>query len=611
MLKSFFLCPRWPAALAGLTLVTLAAGQSLLAPTPVPLDNLDAFKPTGANWQVAGGLGGDPRTQATIASLAGTGVLVDNPTASANGNLVTREDFGDLDLDLDFLLTPGADAGLDLMGRYEIRLRDSGTGKIPTVADCGAIAGSGHAENAGGVAPIANAGRAPGLWQHLHVEFRGPRFAADGRKTRSARFLLVELNDFTVQENVELAGSTEAPAGPLVIRGDHGAVAVRALSLKKYDASIPPVQVEELAYKFFPLKPDQSGRYDAVPPARQGRPESFAAEAVEKSEKGAVVFTGFLDVPRTGLYAFSPQARESIGLVIDDQSAIVPFDSGGQPVAVNLTAGRHPFRLDFIHGNPWARSHFALVAEGPGLAPQVLTAETPRGPGGEKPRTLIIEPVGERIRLQRSFVPFDPKKRLYAINVGTPAGVNYAYDFETGALLRLWRGEFLDTFEMWDGRGENQLGKAAGPALTLNDKPVLALLERYTNDWPDQPDMMWSSQGYRLEPNGQPTFLFKLSTLSATDRIAPVPGGRGVTRTLVVSGQTTSWGSWVLLAEADRITPREGGHGYVIGDRRYYLDLAPDFPLPPLLRTRNGRQQLVVPIDSATLGRPITYLLAW
>jgi hypothetical protein len=215
------------------------------------------------------------------------------------------------------------------------------------------------------------------------------------------------------------------------------------------------------------------------------------------------------------------------------------------------------------------------------------------------------------VRLQRSFVPFDPKKRLYAINVGTPAGVHYAYDFASGALLRVWRGSFLDTYEMWDGRGENQLAKPAGPALTLSGKPVLALLERSANDWPDEPDALWSSQGYRLEPDGQPVFLFTLASLTATDRIAPAADGRGLTRTLNLSGRVPDWDAWVLLAEADAITPQPDGHGFIIGDRAYYLDLPADSAVQPIVRERNGRQQLVVPVGRATVAAPIVYSVVW
>jgi hypothetical protein len=610
-------------------LATIARAQSLLPPTAVSLDNLTAFKAPAASWQIAGGLSGDPRTQKILTALPGVGVLVNNPTDSVHGNLATNAEYGDSEVDLDFLLTPGSNSGIYLMGRYELQLFDSWGVKAPTYSDCGGIyqrwdpaRGPGK-EGYEGIAPRANASRAPGLWQHLHIEFQAPHFDAAGKKTTNACFTKVVLNDFVVQENVEVTGLTrgapfkeEAPLGPLLIQGDHGPVAIRALAIKKFDSTAPQVQVTDLTYKLYPLNPDRKGKFDSVPPKSQGKPDAFSSEAVEKNGKFAIVFTGAFVIPREGAYAFTASGSESLGLVVDDQPAIVSFDGGGQSTALNLTAGRHAFRLDYIHASSWAKPRFGLSVEGPGLAPQLLTApsdfhkEEGKG-GGEKTPTLIIEPTAERVRLQRGFVPFDPKKRLYAINVGTPTGVHYAYDFETGAILRMWRGEFLDTFEMWDGRGENQLAKPAGPALTLNEKPVLALLERYTNDWPNLPDAMWSSQGYRLEPNGQPTFLFKLSTLSATDRIAPDADGHGLTRTLTVTGETTSWGSWVLLAEAPQITPQAGGHSYIVGDRSYYLDLPVDSAIHPVLRTRNGQQQLLVRVGGSTLGKPIVYSLVW
>lgn len=612
--------------LATLALIISAHADSILPPTIVPLDNFAAFKSPAANWQIAGGIGGNPRIDKTLVALPGRGILINNPTHDAHSQLVTAEELGDAEIDLDFLMTPGSNSGVYLMGRYEVQLFDSWKSKAPTFADCGGIyqrwddaRGKGK-EGYEGHAPVANASRAPGLWQHLHIEFQAPRFDASGKKTANARFTKVVLNDFTVQENVEVTGPTrsalfaeEGKSGPLVIQGDHGPVAIRALAIKAFDPAAKSVQVDDLNYKLYPIDPEKNEKYDATPPKSQGKPGAFSTEAIEKNGKFAIVFTGVFVIPRDGVYAFTTHSFESVNLTIDDQPAIVGFDQGGQSVARTLAPGRHPFHLEYVHRSSWGRPNFNLSVEGPSLAPVLLTA-APEKKGrawGEDSRTLIIEPTSDRVRLQRSFVPFEPKKRLYAINVGTPAGRHYAYDFETGAILRVWRGEFLDTHEMWDDRGENQIGKPAGPALTLNRKPVLALLERYAYDWPDEPDAMWSSQGYRLEPNGQPTFLFKLSSLSATDRIAPDADDTGLTRTLTVSGETTSWSSWVLLADADQITPQASGHSYIIGDRSYYLDLPADSAIQPILRTRNGRQQLVVPIGRETLGKPITYSLVW
>ncbi len=613
---------------AAFILVTVAGAQSVIPSAPIPLDSLATFKAPAANWQLGGGLGGDPRTQKNLTPLPGTGILINNPTATARGQLFTNDEHGDAEIDLDFLLTPGSNSGVYVMGRYEVQLLDSWGATTLKPGDCGGIyqrwdesRGKGN-EGYEGSAPRANASRAPGLWQHLHIEFKAPRFDAAGKKTANARFLKVVLNDFVVQENVEVTGPTrsaafpeEGPLGPLMIQGDHGPVAIRALAIKKFDPTATRVQAEDLAYKLYTADATTGETPVTYTFSSEGKLTTFSAEAVEQNGKFSITFTGAFVIPRDGLYSFSTSGYEPVSLVVDGQPAIQSFDHGGQSVAVNLSAGRHAFQADYIHRSN-GKPRFALFAEGPGLARHVLTAppaasESKNNNDGDKPRSIIVEPFADRIRMQRSFVPFDPKKRLYATNVGSPAGIHYAYDFETAAILRVWRGGFLDTYELWDGRAENQYALSTGPALTLNAKPVLALLESYRHDWPEQPDQMWSSQGYQLEPDGQPTFRFKLSTLSATDRIAPAPDVHGLTRTLVVTGKTTSWETWVLLAEASQITPLPDGHSYVIGDRSYYIDLPADSTIHPIVRNRNGRQQLVVPINATMLGKPIVYSLVW
>jgi hypothetical protein len=569
-------------------LATQAPAQSLLSPTSLPLDSLAEFKPSGSNWQLAGGIGGDPRREPLLTPVAGRGVLVNIPTGMAHDSLATTWEHSDLELDLDFLLPPGSHAGLLLQGRYSL--------------------------------DFAEGGRAAGLWQHLHLEFEAPRFDAAGVKTKNARFTKIVFNNFVTGENVEIAGRTlatapagERPFGPLVFTAEGSGVALRGIKYKRFDPALR-VGVENLSYKLYPGEFSQVGSYESSPPKSAGVPESFAADAVLKTGKFALVLAGTFVVPRDGAYAFTAETQEPIQLLVDGQAALKPLAQSGLPVALNLSAGKHSFRLDFLHTNSRPPG-FALSVEGPGLAPQLLTASRAARGRDNRPRTpLLIEP-GDRVRLQRSFVPYEPKKRLYAINVGTPARIHYAYDFETGAILRGWRGRFLDLFEMWDGRGDNQIAKPMGPSLTFNAKPVVALLERTAdrtvNDWPDAPEALWSSQGYELEPDGQPVFLGKLASLGVRDRIAATPDGRGLTRTLNLSGRNTDWETWVLLAEAESVTPQPGGSGYIVGDRSYYIDLPADSAVQPIVRTRNGRQQLVVAVPSNAITKPIVYTLVW
>lgn len=627
--------PLLARALLALILASSVLAQPALPPEPVSLQTADAFRPLSANWQLAGGIAGDPRRDKAVAVTPGTGVLVCNPgkEKADRGHLFTTWEHGDIEVELEFLLPPGSNSGIYLQGRYEVQLFDSWGVRTPTSADAGGIyvrwdASRGKdKERFEGAAPRANAARAPGLWQKLRVEFQAPRFDASGKKTRNARFVRVALNDFTIHENVDVTGPTraaaytdEAPLGPLMIQGDHGPVALRHLTVKRLDGRVE-LPVRDLHYKLYSGDFKQVGAYDERKPMREGTPGRFAHTAVEKSGRFALVFTGVVELPRAGAYRFEIQSASMARLAIDGRDIVLPLEKGSQPGIVTLPAGKHPFRLDLVHASN-GRPNMELFVEGPGFARRALTVREGSGEGNQKQAASTKSSskkgsayqleVTDRIVLQRGFVPFDPKKRLYAASVGTPAGVHYAYDFEAGAILRGWRGPFVDTSQMWEGRGNDQVAKPTGPVLNFGAKPTVALIE-YTaaGDWPDQPDALFSSKGYHLEADGQPVFLSSLADLSIRDRIAPAAEGKGLTRTINVQGNLPSWSAWVLLAEADTITRQPDGSGWIIGDREWYLDWPAKASRQPVLRNVAGKQQLAVPLTRANLDQPIAYSIVW
>lgn len=605
-------------------LPALASAQPLLPAERVSTDSLDAFRPTTGNWKVAGGLAGNPRRDATLTAAEGTGVLVCNPAKGQKSHLLTTWEHGDLELDLEFLLAPGANSGVYLQGRYEVQLFDSWRVREPKFSDCGGIyqrwdaaRGVGK-EGFEGVAPRANAARAPGLWQRLHVEFEAPRFDAEGRKVRPARFTKVVLNDFLIHENVEVGGptrsaafeQTEAALGPLMIQGDHGSVAIRRLAVRR--AAGDGLTTADLRFRQYDGDIKGVSDIDGAKVTEEGPAAQLGAGILDRQGKFARVFTGNLIVPRDGEYAFSVAASNGlVRLTIGGQPAITPLDSrSATPGRLTLTRGSHPFRLDYVQTSG-GRPNLELVAGGPGILRQVLVAgNRPPARGNNRSKEVAVEPA-DRVLLQRSFVPYEPRKRLYAASVGSPTGVHYAYDFETGALLRAWRGRFLDANQMWEGRGEAQTARPLGAALTLNAKPAFVLLESGpSGDWPSEPEPLWSSKGYTLEADGQPVFLAQLAEMSIRDRIAPAPEGRGLTRTFEVKGNTASWSAWAFLAEADVITSQPDG-SWIIGDREWYLDWPAETKVRPVLRTSNGRMQLAVPLNRGNLEKTITYTLVW
>lgn len=172
----------------------------------IPLENLDntadLVNLAGGDWE-------------TNANLRGA-------------DLCTEKVFGDCTLEIEFMLAKGANSGIYLMGEYEVQVLDSWgkTGEL-TQGDVGAIYSAAE--------PKVNASKKPGQWQKFVIEFQAPRFDANGNKIANAKFLKITLNNKVVQENVEVTkGSTgggitgrEMAQGPLMLQGNHGAVAFR------------------------------------------------------------------------------------------------------------------------------------------------------------------------------------------------------------------------------------------------------------------------------------------------------------------------------------------------------------------------------------------------
>ena len=156
-------------------------------------------------------------------------------------NLSSEAVFGDCLVEAEFLVgkaTPGksedSNSGIKMMNIYEIQIFDSYGVAVSSKTDCGAI----YSETA----PAVNACKPPGEWQTLVIDFRAPRFDAAGKKIANAKFVKVTLNGQVVQDNVEIAHGTnvsrnkpEHPTGPILLQGDHGAVAFRNLKVTPLD----------------------------------------------------------------------------------------------------------------------------------------------------------------------------------------------------------------------------------------------------------------------------------------------------------------------------------------------------------------------------------------
>ena len=217
----------------------------------ISLTNLDAFQQAGKNWTISSDALADFTKKGDIQSISGTGAVVNNVSPGNRSHLITKQSFGDLVLELDFMMSKNSNSGVYLQGRYEVQLFDSWTKLKPSFDDCGGIyqrwddSRGKNNEGFEGIAPLMNVAKAPGLWQHLKIIFRAPKFDEKGNKISNAVFEQVYLNGTLVQTQVSVTGPTrsslledEQPTGPLMLQGDHGNIAFRNIRFATPEKSI-------------------------------------------------------------------------------------------------------------------------------------------------------------------------------------------------------------------------------------------------------------------------------------------------------------------------------------------------------------------------------------
>jgi len=203
---------------------------------------LSTWRADTGTWQVAGGAKLDPDDAKLLKSEPGSGAVVNGPGGKTS-HLSSKDEFGDVEAHIEFMVPEGSNSGVYFQGRYEIQILDSYGVDTPTYTDCGGIYqrwdDARDPKGYEGRPPRVNASLPPGQWQTFEVVFRAPRFDTAGNKTENARFVKVVHNGKVIHENQEVTGPTraamfnnEAPLGPLMLQGDHGPVAYRNITIK-------------------------------------------------------------------------------------------------------------------------------------------------------------------------------------------------------------------------------------------------------------------------------------------------------------------------------------------------------------------------------------------
>ncbi|KAA6438863.1 DUF1080 domain-containing protein [Dyadobacter flavalbus] len=215
-----------------------SAAQKKGSSHAISLHALTEFEPTTSNWKLVKSVSFSP-TSDQKSFEPGEGILLALPVKPDTGHLFTKMQHSDLELEFDFAVAKQSNSGVYLQGRYEVQIFDSWGVEKPAFYDCGGIyqrwdESRSPKKGFEGNAPTQNACKEPGAWQHFKIKFQAPRFDKNGQKTANAKFIRVELNGVTVQENVDVTGPTRSAAfederalGPIMFQGDHGPVAIQ------------------------------------------------------------------------------------------------------------------------------------------------------------------------------------------------------------------------------------------------------------------------------------------------------------------------------------------------------------------------------------------------
>lgn len=542
----------------------------------LPLSDLSKFqKADAAYWQIAGNVTANRNQSGKLTSTAGKGILVYTPSAKP-ASLSSKLEFGDLDLELDFMLSRGAGFSIDLHQELQVHISDVW------------------------MKPGFDAFKSAGLWQNLKVHFKG-----SGTNKKIEKVLL-NGQDITSLKGIITAASSKTNSRSFAIAGKTGGFAIRNLLYKTYNTD--RIALSEITFKVYNGLHKNPDTLNLLPVKRQSKTDTLSHRAGDR--KSQIVFDGTIDIPATGDYLFKLTAGGGAWLYIDNKPIINNNGSRDFERAfyqkANLKEGKYPFKLVYSNSDECLVLHY----QGPHIPWQALTTNA------SVRLSEHFDPLEYRVQdkpaLQRGFMMHAGKVNPYTAAVGLGVN-NYAYDMRTYNLLAGWHGRFIDVANMWRERGEKQLEIPLGARLEFSGKPLLAQLKETTSTWPDSAqttDGVFTSRSYSLDANRIPVFSYALQNVKVEDKITQLQTHEGLSREIKVQNESKRKQFYILLAEGKYIEKLADG-SYVVNDKSYFIEKLTVTGGLASIRKNNHTQQLIVPVSASSPVQTIKYNIVW
>ncbi|MBT29961.1 MAG: hypothetical protein CMO01_09910 [Thalassobius sp.] len=546
----------------------------------------------------------------------GTGILINMNDDTKKSQLLTKWEHGDIIFETDVMLPKGSNSGIYLQGRYEVQLLDSWGVKEPAFSDIGGIYRNWESTPGKiymGKAPLTNAAFAPGVWQHLKIAFKAPRFDAQGKKVENARFEYVELNGIRIHENLEVPLPTGGPIennetakGPIMIQGDHGPVAFRNMKYKLMEEA--DIKVFDITYKTFDGAFQKIADFENTTPVMEGSSPTLTYAVTDKNDNFGVILNGKITAPKAGKYNLRLNYIGGLRFTVDGKTVVdnqIPHANGNDLVAVDLKQGEQPFQIVYYKSIGWRPAMLGLFETN--SFPRPLHSLSSFASGGPSYSPIYVD-AESTPRLLRAFFDFegDRSKRItHSIGVADPSGVNYVYDLKSGTPVCVWRGDFVNATPMWHDRGDGSF-RPRGAARYLFTGLSVANLSTGSETFPVAMDEAkgFHNIGYKIAENsGTPVFMYSLNGTKLEDAISPDEEGKSIIRTVKVTEGDAPTTLSVKLAEGDDIFMLETGEYCV--DKKYFIQLNGNQSVK--VRTANGKKELV----GQFTANSISYKIIW
>jgi hypothetical protein len=197
-----------------------------------------------------------------------------------------------------------------------------------------------------------------------------------------------------------------------------------------------------------------------------------------------------------------------------------------------------------------------------------------------------------------------PKRITHAVSVGSADQISYTFDLNTGALVYVWKGGFLDATPMWNSRGDGS-SRPMGSVVGLGASPILSSLSDRNAAWPDtiNPAHNFRSRGYDLDENENPIFRYTISGVEVEDVIRPEENGRYLTREIRLAAPAPA-NLFSRIAEGRDITEVSAGL-YAVDGKAYFVRVPGE--AKATVRKAGNRSELLVPVS----GNGMKYSIIW